>query len=352
MIHITRRHAVADMAVAGLGVAGLSAAVPPRLAHADLASLHEAAKKEGELTWYVAQMTSETAEWMGRRFTQLYPGVTVTVIRTTGQVSYARLLQELRNNTPHCDVFSSTDMAQYPALKTRGALARYRAESASALAPVFLGLGEEAFYYPTTASVHILAYNTWIAKPEDRPTRFTDLLDPKWKGRVAIAHPAFSGYFGQWVLAMRKLYGWEYFEKLAKNNPRIGRSGNDPVALIIAGECLIGTGPLGTTVQNARRGNPITWAYPQDGAILNVGPSAVMASAPHPSAARLFLEWLLSSDYAAACAQWNLEPVRADAPPLEGTKPLKDIKLLSMSTAEIAKGIPEVIELWRVTFGN
>ena len=236
MIRLTRRHASA----------GLAAAMLPRLSLADQASLHEAAKKEGGLTWYVAQMTGETAELMGKRFTGLYPGVNVTAIRTTGQVAYARLLQELKNSTPQCDVFSSTDIAQYPALKARGALARYRAESASALAPAFHGLGEDEYYYPTTASVHVAVYNTQTVKPEDRPRRFTDLLDPKWGNRVAIAHPAFSGYFGQWVLHMRKLYGWEYFEKLAKNNPRIGRSGNDPIALIIAGECQVGTGPVST----------------------------------------------------------------------------------------------------------
>ena len=77
---------------------------------------------------------------------------------------------------------------------------------------------------------------------------------------------------------------------------------------------------------------------------------------PHPQfkfhAARLFLEWLLSHDYAEACAEWTLEPVRADAPPLEGTMPLKDIKLLSLTTAEIAKGIPEIVEQWRDTFGG
>jgi iron(III) transport system substrate-binding protein len=225
MIRLTRRRAAAGFATMAV----------PRLARADQMSLHEAAKKEGGLTWYVAQMTGEAAESMGKRFTRLYPAVSVTAIRTTGQVAYARLLQELKNSTPQCDVFSSTDIAQYPALKARGALARYRAETASALSPAFTGLGEDEFYYPTTASLHVVVHNTQAVKPEDRPTRFTDLLDPKWKNRVAIAHPAFSGYFGQWVLQMRKLYGWEYFEKLAKNNPRIGRSGNDPVALIIAG---------------------------------------------------------------------------------------------------------------------
>ena len=81
------------------------------------------------------------------------------------------------------------------------------------------------------------------------PTKWADLIDPRFRGRVGIAHPAFSGYFGQWVLALKRLYGWQYFEKLAANRPRIGRSGNDPITSINAGECVIGTGPMGTTVR-------------------------------------------------------------------------------------------------------
>ena len=119
-----------------------------------------------------------------------------------------------------------------------------------------------------------------------------------------------------------------------------------------AGECLVGTGPLSTAMQNVDKGNPVGFIYPEDSTVITVGPSAVLATAPHPNAARLFLEWLFSADYAQACAEWHLEPVRADAPPMKGTKRIGDFKSLALSTAEIAKGIPEVIEQWRDTFGN
>ena len=74
---------------------------------------------------------------MGRAFTAQYPGVTVSVIRTTGQVAYERLLQDLKNDAPQCDVFSSTDTSQYPALKKRGALADYTPAGAATLLPAF-----------------------------------------------------------------------------------------------------------------------------------------------------------------------------------------------------------------------
>ncbi|HEX3989663.1 MAG TPA: extracellular solute-binding protein [Acetobacteraceae bacterium] len=334
---------------AGLGAVVMTAG---RGARADLPALETAARAEGTVTWYVAQMSGEAAEAMGHRFTRRYPGIAVSVIRTTGQVAYERLSQELKNNTPSCDVFSSTDISQYPALIRRNALAHYEPVNAAELAASYRGLGEKGFYYPTTGSLQILIYNTKTVTGADIPTRCTDLLDRKFNHRVAVAHPAFSGYFGQWVLAMRRLYGWSYFEKLAANNPRVGRSGNDPITLLNAGECVVGTGPASTSTVIARRGNPIGIVYPEDGTVLTVGPSAVIASAPHPNAARLFMEWLLSSDYADACRDWSLEPVRADAAPLPGMKPISEIKTVSLTAAEIARDLPGAIEQWRDTFGN
>jgi iron(III) transport system substrate-binding protein len=344
---------MAGMTRRGLGAGfGAMALTSGRAAHADLAGLEPAARAEGSVTWYVAQMSGEAAEAMGHRFTQRYPGIAVSAIRTTGQVAYERLQQELKNGTPTCDVFSSTDISQYPALMKRNALANYEPVNAGELAAPYRGLGEKGFYYPTTGSLQILIYNTKTVAGADIPRRCTDLLDPKFNHRVAVAHPAFSGYFGQWVLAMRRQYGWSYFEKLAANNPRVGRSGNDPITMLNAGECVVGTGPASTSTVTAARGNPIGIVYPEDGTVLTVGPSAVVASAPHPNAARLLMEWLLSRDYADACRDWSLEPVRADAEPLPGMKPIGDIKTISLTAAEIARELPDAIEQWRDTFGN
>jgi iron(III) transport system substrate-binding protein len=337
--------------VAGLGAIGAAAALP-RVARADMPALEAAARKEGTLTWYIAQVDTETAEKMGRAFTARYPGVKVSVIRTTGQVAYERLLQDLKNNSPQCDVFSSTDIAQYPALKKRNALAQYTPAGAATLLPAFNSVADPGYYYPDSATVHLLIYNKLKVKPEDAPKSWTDLLDPKWKGRVATGHPAFSGCTGIWALALRKAYGWEYFEKLAKNNPRIGRSGNDPVTLINAAECLVGPAPGSTAFQQVDKGNPVMPVYPTDGATLCVGPTAVTANAPHPNAARLFQEWLLSDDYSKLAVSNHGDPVHPGVALTSGQKPLSDVKLLTLTVAEIAKGVPEVIEQWRDTFGT
>src|SRR4051794_31966020 len=209
MIEIPRRHVLG-------GLAGLSLAARP--ARADLAALESGARAEGSVTWYIAQIDSETAEQMGKAFTTRYPGVKVSVIRTTGQVAYERLVLDLKNNAPQCDVFSTTDIAHMPALRKRNEIAEYVPENAAAIAPTFKGLGEDGWYYPTTSTLMLIISNTRSVNPEEAPKNWPDLLDPKWKGRVALGHPAFSGYVGCWTLAMRTLYGWTFFEQLAKNN--------------------------------------------------------------------------------------------------------------------------------------
>ena len=188
-------------------------------------------------------------------------------------------------------------------------------------------------------------------KADAAPRIWTDLLDAKWRNQVAVGHPAYSGTVGTWVVAMRKLYGWSYFEKLEANNPLIGRSVNDAVGVLNSGERSVAAGPSGLAQITASKGNPIGVVYPADGAVVMVSPSAVMANAPHSNAGRLFVEFLLSDRFALMTAEDRRVPVRM-ATLHAGDRPLADIKTIRLSTAEIVKGIPEVIEQWRDTFGS
>src|SRR3546814_18233130 len=91
---------------------------------------------------------------------------------------------------------------------------------------------------------------------------------------------------------MRKLYGWEYFEKLEENNPQIGRSINDTVTMLNAGERAIGAGPSATTLISASRGNPLGLIYPEDGTLPIIPPSGILANTEHPNAANRFMAFL------------------------------------------------------------
>jgi iron(III) transport system substrate-binding protein len=168
---------------------------------------------------------------------------------------------------------------------------------------------------------------------------------------VSIGHPAFSGYVGTWVVQMRKLYGWDYFEKLEKNQPQIGRSVNDTVTMLNAKERWVAAGPEATTLLSRDKGNPLSVIYPTDGALLMVSPSAVPKNAPSPNAGKLFIEFLLDKEAAESQVKSHSMAVIKGIKPAAGAKPLEEIKIVRPTEEEITKGIPEVKDKFRDTFG-
>src|SRR6476646_5064749 len=101
----TRKSSAAQRAVLCIVAASL-----PALAQSDQEKqLYEAAKKEGTLTWYSGVLDQALCEKVGKAFTAKYPGVQVEVTKTTSQVAFQRLLQDVKAGQVQSDVFTSTD---------------------------------------------------------------------------------------------------------------------------------------------------------------------------------------------------------------------------------------------------
>jgi iron(III) transport system substrate-binding protein len=150
---------------------------------------------------------------------------------------------------------------------------------------------------------------------------------------------------------MRKSHGWDYFKKLELNKPRIGRSINDTVTTLNAKEAAVAAGPSATTLESKDKGNPLAVVYPEDGAVLMVSPSAILKSAPAPNTAKLFMEYLLDRDCNEIIVKMRQDSVNKHVKPLPGAKSLAEVKTVRPTEAEIEKGIPEVKESFRDTFG-
>lgn len=314
--------------------------------------LYEAAKANNEsVTWYISHYSSETTDALGRAFQDKYPGLKVNVIRTTAQVAFQRLSQDMKSGVNQCDVFSSTDLGHYSFLKSRSLLDKYVPEAASKIIDAFKDVDPDGYFHITSAGLVLINYNTEKMKGKELPKGWKDLLDPKWKGEIATGHPSFSGYVGTWVIMMKKLYGWDYFKKLEANKPQIGRSINDTVTMLNAGERSIGAGPNATTLNSASKGNPVGVIYPEEGAILMTGLSGIVKGTKNPNAARLMMEFLYSVEASKVNVGDFSEPMRPEVSPAKGSRPLSEVKVIRPSFSDIEKGMPEVKELWRDTFG-
>src|SRR3979411_3107370 len=221
--------------------------------------LYEAAKKEGgELTWYTAHADDIPSQALGRAFEQFYPGLKVNVLRPTAQVAYQRITQEIKASAIQCDVLSSTDIGHSVELKAKAAFEKYVPENSSKVLDIYKGYDPDGYYFVTSAGLIGIGYNTTKVKEADVPRNWTDLLDPRWNNNIALGHPGFSGYVGTWALTLRNQYGWGAFWKLVKNNPRVGRSINDTVTMLNAGEsALAGSGPVGSLLASVPKGKPL-----------------------------------------------------------------------------------------------
>lgn len=338
-------------AIFGMGLVASTGASAQVQMSDGVKALYEAAKKERELTWVTSQSNAEYAEDVAKDFSRLYPGVTVNMIRTTGQVQFQRLTQEMKSNTVSVDAYSTYEETHLVELKKQNAILNFKPENAAGLADSLKQIAEDGYWYPTAVSPVAIGINTKLVPADQEPKSWPDLYDPKWKGQVAIGHPGFSGSAGVWVMAMEKLYGWDYMEKLAKNEPQIGRSIVDSVNLILSGERKVAMVPIATVLESESKGQPVKVIYPADGTLVLGGSSLIPAKAPHPNAAKLFMEYLMSKEHSEFTAGQGRIPLRGDAPKPTLGMPLSAYKNFVLPTEHALSNVNRIKEKFRDTFG-
>ncbi|HTD33877.1 MAG TPA: extracellular solute-binding protein, partial [Candidatus Elarobacter sp.] len=210
---------------AGLAAGAPAAALARRknqVTDADVSKLYAEAKKEGKVVWWTGHYTQAAAEKIAASFKQKYPGIDVELLRQTGQVLFQRLTQDLKSNVHQVDVFASTDEAHMTLLKKQNALAQFVPGDIDKIPPQFQHLDPDDTYQLGDIALMLINYNP---KKMPAPRTWKDLLDGRMKDLLTVGHPGFSGYVGNWVVAMTDKYGWDnYFKPFAKNNPKIGRS--------------------------------------------------------------------------------------------------------------------------------
>jgi iron(III) transport system substrate-binding protein len=344
------------VALGGLLLSALLAAWPGGVEAAEDTQLYDAARKanETEITWYETHYRTEAAERIGQAFTAKYPGIKVNVFNSTAAVAFQRISQDLKAGAPQADVYSSTDASHLVTLKTQGHLQKYVPDNTDKVVESVRRLNDpEGFYLMTFAGLVALTYNADKVKADEAPRNWTDMLDPKWQGKGTVGSPNYSGTVGVWSVLMKRLYGMEFFDKLAANKPLVGRSVDDVLIHLNSGERIVAAaGDPASTARSKARGNPLGISYPTDGSLLLVGPTGVLKEAKHPNAAKLFVHFLLGPEAAKSVVADFEQSVSTEAPPPPSGRPLKDIKTAPVSVDEIIKELPGIKEKWRALFGN
>lgn len=304
--------------------------------------LIEAAKKEGKVSYYAA-IQLEVAENLGKMFETKYPGISVRVERSGAERIFQRIAQEQGSGIHAVDVANSTDVAHYLEWKKNGWLASYLPEEVAKNFPADQ-VDSEGMYATACAWLEVIGYNTNLVKPEDAPTSYADLLDPKWQGKIVKGHPSYSGAILTTTFVLSRDLGWSYLEKLAKQKVMQVQSAGDPPIKIMLGErAVMADGNDYNLVLFKDQGKPVEVVYPAEGSPLIIVPSGVFKEAPNPNAARLFQSFFFSAEAQQMLVdKFAHRSFHADVKPRAGQKPMSDVKMLKSDPVQVQAQSEEI----------
>ena len=316
------------------------AAAPP--AEAITPQLIEAAKKEAKLVLYSA-MDLPVGERLGKAFEAQYPGIQVQIERSGSERLFQRIDQEFASNIRAADVVNSSDASHFITWRKNGWLAPFVTED---IAQHFLPEYRDPDGMSATTRIYLssIAYNTNLVKPDDAPKSFADLLDPKWAGKMVKGHPAYSGTIMTATFQLVREFGWDYYEKLAKQRVMQVQSSTDPPKKLALGErAVMADGNEYNVVLLKEAGQPVEPVYPTEGTPTISGPTGIFATAPHPNAARLFQAWLHTREtqqfFIDFTAQYS---VHAQVQSKPGRRRISDIKLMKEDAAGVERMTEEI----------
>jgi iron(III) transport system substrate-binding protein len=253
-----------------------------------------AAQKEGEVVLYTTQIVDQIVRPLIKVFQGVAPGVQVKYVRANGLGLVVRLTNEARASRVQSDVWCMVDGVQ--ALLQAGLAAEFEVAHAKGL-PAGL-VDEKKRWIAINTGVRSAAYNTQLVAKEQAPRTYQDLLNPRFKGKIVWNPKSMTGAWGfisTVIKGMGDEKGMAYLRALAKQEivplPIAIRAVLDR---IIAGEYAIGLEMNNTHVAiSAAQGAPVAFV-PLDHVTETLQVAGVTKGAPHPNAAKLYIDFMVS----------------------------------------------------------
>src|SRR5438132_10825021 len=251
----------------------------------------QAAKKEGEVMLYTS-LVPEDLTPLTAAFEKKY-GVKLKTWRANSEKVLARAVTEMRAGRNDADVVE-TNGPQMESLYREKGLQPLKSQHLKDLMPQ--ALQPHGHWVGTRINMFVQSYNTRLVKKEELPKTYADLAQPRWKGRLGIEAED-EDWFAMIVKELGEEAGLRTFRDIARVSGLSVRKGHT----LLAGLVASGEIPLALTTYShgaekmKQRGAPVEWfaIAPAIGRANGVG---IVQKPPHPRAAQLFVDFLLSPE--------------------------------------------------------
>jgi len=308
-----------------------------------------------KVTVYTSLETDETVKYLEVARKDL-PGLQIDIIRlSTGELG-ARMVAEKDNPQADCIWgWAVTNMEQFI---PKGMLDPYKAKGVEKLDKRFAH--SKDLYAGIDMYIAAFCVNKKVLEEKGlpMPKGWNDLLNPKFKGLIAMPNPAASGTGFLQVASLLQMYGakegkedgWEFLKKLDKNMGEYIKSGSRPAKNTAQGEFAVGCSFDFVVGELKKQGFPVEFVFPVEGAGYEVEANALLKGAKNPKAARKFLDWAISENAMKAYSQFKLGVTLPGIPTRPDMPKLSEIKLYPMDFAWQAKNYEAILKKWESLF--
>ena len=345
---VTRKLYVLTACAALIGGTAMSAC-------ADEASVIEGAKREAKLVIYTG-VERAAAQVLVNAFKSKYPFIAAETVRASSSKLATRLDAELEANRVGGDVIEFSLLYLTTSLQQRGELLQYDSPEYAKYPRQYSAPG---YWAASGVSNIIVLLNTRKIDEANIPQSWWDLAKPFWKDKLTIDNLEVSGTGYNWLTAIVNdaSLGWRFIEALGKNRPGIERGHAGMAQKVAAGE-YAGAAEMSDfhlkNLRDAAAAVPLRGVWPSEGVPSEPWTSAILKRAPHPNAARLFLDFLLSREGQSLYVQtMGWVSARPDVAPPEFREMPQGVKTLesNLSPDEALQVREQYVARWKQLWG-
>jgi len=308
-----------------------------------------------KVTVYTSLETDEILKYLEVARKDL-PNLDIDIIRLSTKQLGARVLAEKGN--PQADCIWGWAVTSMEDFIPKGMVEPYKPKGVEKL--------DKRFFHPKYFYVGIDIYtaafcvNTKVLQEKGlpMPMGWNDLLNPKFKGLIAMPNPVASGTGFLQVSSILQIYGakegkedgWEFLKKLDKNMGQYIKSGSRPAKMTAQGEFAVGASSDIAVRELKKQAFPIEMVFPNDGVGYEIEANALLKGARNPRPAKKFLDWAIGENAMKAYSEIKLGVTMKAIPPGPGLPRLSEIKLYSMDFAWQAKNMEVILKKWQSLF--
>jgi iron(III) transport system substrate-binding protein len=241
-----------------------------------------------------------------------------------------RMRSEMEAGDIKADVTYGAEPPLYMMLRDEDQLMPYISSEVTALKPEYIPgcIMGGGYFTLANGRYAVIVYNKKLVEPGDVPTKWDDLIDPKWKGKVAIPDATLSATAFAMTCGLVQIHNWDFFRKLKENEAMLVGKCVDVPTKVASGEAWVGIavtdGVLRMIKKAKKEGveSPLEMVWPEEGAVSVPRPIAIIKdegrSEESTELAKKFLDFVLSVQGQKIATKQGFITVREALPLPEG----------------------------------